>query len=109
MIEARSKGSFTVNRLTRAPRPAVQLTKQENKMKKLLVMLAALLALYAPAAAQNTNSSASAGGVNSNAAKKRGPIFRATKDQITQAQNILKQRGFYNGVKFHLLCRVHLV
>jgi peptidoglycan hydrolase-like protein with peptidoglycan-binding domain len=28
---------------------------------------------------------------------KRGPIFRATKDQINQAQAILKERGFYAG------------
>ncbi len=30
-------------------------------------------------------------------AKKRPPIFRATKEQIKQAQTTLKQRGFYNG------------
>ena len=29
--------------------------------------------------------------------KKRGPVFRATKDQINQAQSILKSRGFYHG------------
>jgi len=29
--------------------------------------------------------------------KKRGPIFRATKEQIKQAQTILKTRGFYHG------------
>jgi peptidoglycan hydrolase-like protein with peptidoglycan-binding domain len=28
---------------------------------------------------------------------KRGPIFRATKEQINQAQAILKERGFYAG------------
>jgi len=28
---------------------------------------------------------------------KRGPVFRANKDQINQAQAILKQRGFYAG------------
>ena len=28
---------------------------------------------------------------------KRGPIFRATADQIKEAQAILKQRGFYEG------------
>lgn len=30
-------------------------------------------------------------------AKRRGPVFRATKEQIKQAQTMLKQRGFYNG------------
>ena len=67
-------------------------------MKKLLTMtLSALLALSVPAAAQNTNSSAAAGGGNTNAARKRGPVFRATKEQIKQAQTILKQRGLYAG------------
>ena len=28
---------------------------------------------------------------------KRGPIFRATKEQINQAQALLKERGFYAG------------
>ena len=28
---------------------------------------------------------------------KRGPVFRATKEQINQAQGILKSRGFYSG------------
>ncbi len=28
---------------------------------------------------------------------KRGPIFRATKEQINQAQTMLKQRSFYAG------------
>ena len=28
---------------------------------------------------------------------KRGPVFRANKEQINQAQAILKQRGFYTG------------
>ena len=37
---------------------------------------------------------------NSNAnttKKKRGPVFRANKDQIKQAQALLKTRGFYAG------------
>jgi peptidoglycan hydrolase-like protein with peptidoglycan-binding domain len=60
----------------------------------LTAALAALLSLSTLAAAQNTNASKTA---NSNAAKTRGPVFRATKEQITQAQTILKQRGFYSG------------
>jgi peptidoglycan hydrolase-like protein with peptidoglycan-binding domain len=28
---------------------------------------------------------------------KRGPVFRATKDQINRAQALLKSRGFYAG------------
>lgn len=66
-------------------------------MRRLLtVTLAALLALAVPAAAQNSNSSAPAGG-NSNATKRRGPVFRATKEQIKQAQALLKARGLYAG------------
>ena len=67
----------------------------------LTTMLALLLGVSITAVALNTNSitentnSASAGNTNSN--KKRGPVFRANKDQINQAQAILKQRGFYAG------------
>jgi peptidoglycan hydrolase-like protein with peptidoglycan-binding domain len=65
-------------------------------MKRLLTaILAAALSLSAVAAAQNSNSSDA--GTNANAAKKRGPVFRANKDQIRQAQDILKARGFYSG------------
>ncbi|MBV8858100.1 MAG: peptidoglycan-binding protein [Acidobacteria bacterium] len=64
-------------------------------MKRLLTaILAASLCLSAgAAAAQNSNTSTA----NANTAKKRGPVFRATKEQIKQAQAILKQRGFYAG------------
>ncbi|HEX8920937.1 MAG TPA: peptidoglycan-binding domain-containing protein, partial [Pyrinomonadaceae bacterium] len=52
------------------------------------------------ALAQNANSSTTSNSntaANANTTKKRGPVFRATKDQIKQAQAILKQRGFYAG------------
>jgi peptidoglycan hydrolase-like protein with peptidoglycan-binding domain len=78
-------------RLTRAPK-----NLKENLMKKTLTTLFALLLLVAPAAAQNTNSSTTAASTNTNA-KRRGPVFRATKDQIKQAQGLLKQRAFYAG------------
>ena len=65
-------------------------------MKRLLTAIfAASLSLSAAAAAQNPNTSAPAS--NANAVRKRGPVFRATKEQIKQAQAILKQRGFYAG------------
>ena len=71
-------------------------------MKRYLFLTASLTLLLAfsiPALAQNANSrtanSATAG--NTNANRKRGPVFRANKDQIKQAQAILKQRGFYSG------------
>jgi peptidoglycan hydrolase-like protein with peptidoglycan-binding domain len=69
-------------------------------MNRLLVVaLAALLAVPSlAAAAQNTNSpTPKAATSNATAAKKRGPIFRATKEQIKQAQTLLKQRGLYGG------------
>jgi peptidoglycan hydrolase-like protein with peptidoglycan-binding domain len=31
--------------------------------------------------------------------KKRGPVFRATKDQIMQAQKMLKEKGMYAGAE----------
>jgi peptidoglycan hydrolase-like protein with peptidoglycan-binding domain len=61
-----------------------------------LVVFALLLTCATAVTAQNTNSSA-AKNANTTTAKNHRPIFRASKDQITQAQNILKQRGFYNG------------
>jgi peptidoglycan hydrolase-like protein with peptidoglycan-binding domain len=69
-------------------------------MKKLLMaVLTVLLAFSTGAMAQNANSSTTTDSSvqNTNTPKKRPPIFRATKDQIKQAQAILKQRGFYAG------------
>ena len=64
-------------------------------MKKILsVLLSILFAFTVAVAMQNTNSSTTS---NSDVAKPRKPIFRANKDQIKQAQGILKQRGFYAG------------
>jgi peptidoglycan hydrolase-like protein with peptidoglycan-binding domain len=65
-------------------------------MKRLLTAIcAASLCLSAVAAAQSTNTSTTTANVNTT--KKRGPVFRATKEQIKQAQAILKQRTFYAG------------
>lgn len=66
-------------------------------------ILAALLSLFIAftgvVATQNSNSSTTTSNTNNtnNTNAKRGPIFRATSDQIKQAQAILKQRGFYAG------------
>jgi peptidoglycan hydrolase-like protein with peptidoglycan-binding domain len=74
---------------------------KENEMKKLLlVVLSLLLAFSLTAATQNKNANKNANGsTNSNksANANRKPIFRATADQIKQAQALLKQRTFYNG------------
>jgi peptidoglycan hydrolase-like protein with peptidoglycan-binding domain len=44
--------------------------------------------------AQNSTSTTTTG---TKQGTKRGPIFRATKEQINQAQATLKERGFYAG------------
>ena len=68
---------------------------------KTLTFFALTLLLAVSVCAQNTNSStttATAAPASAKAsARKRGPIFRANKDQIKQAQTILKQRGLYAG------------
>ena len=70
-------------------------------MKKLPCAVVCLFLLFSVVGlAQNSNSSASAS-KNANRTKttnsNRGPVFRATLDQIKQAQALLKQRSFYSG------------
>lgn len=62
-------------------------------MKKLLT-LTLLLCLFTTGAMAQTTSSTQTG---AKPGAKRGPVFRATKEQINQAQAILKSRGFYSG------------
>ena len=67
-------------------------------MKKLPFLVLSLFLLLSISVAQNQNTNANSNlASNSNKAPNRKPIFRATADQIKQAQAILKQRGFYNG------------
>jgi peptidoglycan hydrolase-like protein with peptidoglycan-binding domain len=67
-------------------------------MTKLLsALLTLVFALSITTAAQNNNANSSTATRTETTKKKRGPVFRATKDQIKQAQAILKQRGFYGG------------
>lgn len=72
-------------------------------MKRCLTaFLTLVLSLSIVAAGQNDNasmgnSSSAASAKSTNPNKKRGPVFRATKEQIKQAQAILRQRGFYSG------------
>ena len=67
-------------------------------MKRALnAALACALLFCAAVYAQNSNTSAPAADANTNATKKRGPVFRATKEQIKQAQEILRQRNLYAG------------
>lgn len=64
-------------------------------MKKLLTLLVSLLFVFPLAVFAQSGSSIS--GANATASRKRGPVFRASKGQINQAQVILKARGFYSG------------
>ena len=68
--------------------------------RTLIASFVLLMAFSIPAAAQETNANSKTN-TNANAAttpkKKRGPVFRANKDQIKQAQALLKQRSFYAG------------
>ena len=65
-------------------------------MKRLVTLTVLLLCVLSIGVhAQDSTSSAS----NKAGTKqtKRGPVFRATKEQINQAQALLKSRGFYAG------------
>jgi peptidoglycan hydrolase-like protein with peptidoglycan-binding domain len=69
-------------------------------MKKTISTVLSLLFIFSLViAAQNATKSTTT--TNSNSAaktpRKRGPIFRANKDQVKQAQKLLKDRGFYIG------------
>ncbi len=68
-------------------------------MKKIFSTILALMVATSIGLAIQTSTSATTQTENSNstAKKKRGPVFRANKDQIKQAQAILKTRGFYAG------------
>lgn len=66
-------------------------------MKRLLVaFLAALFAFTGAAALQNDPPAKTENGAAA-VKKKRPPVFRATKEQIKQAQTLLKGRGLYAG------------
>ena len=69
-------------------------------MKKLLSATLSLLFVFVTLVmAQNTNSPTTTSNSSTAAKPKkpRKPIFRANKDQVKQAQKILKDRGFYAG------------
>lgn len=67
-----------------------------KKLPWIAVCLFLLFSVLGVAQNSNTNSNKNANKArNTNA--NRGPIFRATADQIKQAQAILKQRNFYSG------------
>jgi peptidoglycan hydrolase-like protein with peptidoglycan-binding domain len=65
-----------------------------KRMKNILTLTLLLLCVFSTAAMAQNSTSTTSGAKHTT---KRGPIFRATKDQINQAQAVLKQRGFYAG------------
>jgi peptidoglycan hydrolase-like protein with peptidoglycan-binding domain len=70
-------------------------------MKKLLTItltfVCAFTLLTTGAIAQDSSSTSTT--KTSTTKAKRGPVFRATKEQINQAQGVLKARGFYAGAQ----------
>ena len=67
-------------------------------MKKFLTLTLPFLCLFTTGVmAQNETNSTSNIQPGAKQGPKRGPIFRATKEQINQAQALLKTRGFYTG------------
>ncbi|HEX2268363.1 MAG TPA: peptidoglycan-binding domain-containing protein [Pyrinomonadaceae bacterium] len=65
-------------------------------MKKFLTLTLPFLCVFTTAVmAQNETTSTHF--AQTTKQTKRGPVFRATKEQINQAQALLKSRGFYSG------------
>ena len=64
-------------------------------MKRLLTLTVLVLCLFTVAVNAQNSTSSTSNKISTKA--KRGPVFRATKDQINQAQALLKSRGFYAG------------
>ena len=62
-----------------------------------LTLSLSLLFAYSIAASAQDSSTYSKTATKSASSRKRGPVFRANKDQVNQAQSILKARGFYSG------------
>ncbi len=66
-------------------------------MKKVLSTILSLLFISSFALGQSSSTTTEGKTTAAKTSRKRGPVFRASKDQIKQAQVILKQRGFYAG------------
>jgi peptidoglycan hydrolase-like protein with peptidoglycan-binding domain len=67
-------------------------------MKKLLTFVLTLLCAFTLLTAGATAQESSSTSTPKRSSKtKRGPVFRATKEQINRAQALLKARGFYSG------------
>ena len=66
-------------------------------MKNILTLSLLLLCVFTSGVVAQNSTSTTSSKVTTKQGAKRGPVFRATKEQINQAQAILKERGFYAG------------
>jgi peptidoglycan hydrolase-like protein with peptidoglycan-binding domain len=66
-------------------------------MKKLLTLTLPFLCVFTTAVMARNETTSTPATQTSTKQTKRGPVFRATKEQINQAQALLKSRGFYSG------------
>jgi peptidoglycan hydrolase-like protein with peptidoglycan-binding domain len=66
-------------------------------MKKFLTLTLPFLCVFTTAVMAQTETSSTSSARTTTKQAKRGPVFRATKEQINQAQALLKARGFYSG------------
>lgn len=70
-------------------------------MGKIFILTLTLLLVSSNAVAAQNNTGINAQGdaraADTTMKKKRGPVFRASNDQIKQAQTMLKERALYNG------------
>ncbi len=66
-------------------------------MKKFLTLTLPFLCVFTTAVMAQNETSSTSSARNTARQTKRGPVFRATKEQINQAQALLKARGFYSG------------
>lgn len=70
----------------------------KTHLSLLLCLLVTLTAsAQTPSAATNSNTSDNMNAAAAKPKPKRGPVFRATKDQIMQAQKMLKTGNMYTG------------
>ena len=77
-------------------RALLRASQKDEQMKNFLTLTLLLLCVFNTGVlAQNATVSTDKTGTKQGA--KRGPIFRANKEQINRAQAILKERGFYAG------------
>ena len=66
-------------------------------MKKILTLTLLLLCVFNTTVLAQNSTSSTTTQTGTKQGAKRGPVFRATKEQINQAQALLKERGFYAG------------